>query len=230
MAIFLVDLENVGMSGLKGIEKLSENNRVEIFYGTKTGSIAFDKHVELSRLRVEIDYHKAAKTGKNYLDFQMGTYLGWLIGKGETGKFFIISKDTGYDSVIDFWKTQKPELTIVRQGQIQSEKADSTKAGAEKKETAKKAEKKEIAKKKENTKKTEKLPESVKKKIRKAVKDEKLQGGSYTRLYECVVKYSDKQAFNTALVKTFQQKRGNQLYTLIRDIFTEYHAEASAIK
>lgn len=276
MAIFLVDLENTGLSGLSGIDRLSEKNKVIIFYGTRTGSIAFDKHVELSSMRTPILYKKAEKTGKNYLDFQLSTYLGYLIGTGEACSFYIISRDTGYDSVIDFWKKQCPEVKIKRQGQIcreteqnaktekvhalpeeaavaqaaladvitaaeskspqegngrqaeaQKELKEELQAGKEEKREKPEAEAKKSKKgKSEEEKGAKKLPEGVKKKIRKAVEEENLKGGSYTKLYEYMQECTDKQKLNTALVKAFQQEKGNRLYKQILDVFLEYHTLA----
>ena len=42
----------------------------------------------------------------------LGSYLGYLIGKECTGqdeecKIVVISKDTGFDHIIEFWKTEK---------------------------------------------------------------------------------------------------------------------------
>ena len=40
----------------------------------------------------------------NALDFQLSTYLGACVQKHPEKKYYIISKDSGYDYVCDFWK------------------------------------------------------------------------------------------------------------------------------
>ena len=60
-----------------------------------------------------IEYIETHKVAKNYLDFQLATYLGFLIGKGEKGPVYIISQDTGFDSIVDFCaeETSKPSAS-----------------------------------------------------------------------------------------------------------------------
>ena len=41
----------------------------------------------------------------NALDFQLSSYLGYLIGLGyENANFYIVSNDKGYDCLCDFWQ------------------------------------------------------------------------------------------------------------------------------
>ena len=59
--------------------------------------------------KAAIEYIETHKVAKNYLDFQLATYLGFLIGKGEKGPVYIISQDTGFDSIVDFWRGRNIE-------------------------------------------------------------------------------------------------------------------------
>lgn len=113
MAIYLIDYENTGVKGLAGIERLKEEDQIILFYGPKTGAIPFDEHVKLSQSASHVEYIKTTKTAKNYLDFQLTTYLGYLIASTPVREYHVISKDSGYDSVIDFWS--KKGLVIKRQ-------------------------------------------------------------------------------------------------------------------
>jgi hypothetical protein len=104
--IFLVDFENVHTAGLKGIKTLTENDDVILFYSDKDeDAIAF-----IIELRDDIQYAKIVKNGQNALDFQLSSYLGFIIHKAVCENtladthFIIISKDSGYDCVISFWK------------------------------------------------------------------------------------------------------------------------------
>lgn len=286
MATYLVDLENTGLAGLSGLEELSAKDKVIVFYGTRTGSIAFDKHVELTKAKADVTYTKTERVAKNYLDFQLVTYLGYLIGSGQERVYYIISKDKGYDSCIEFWRKTNKQIAITRCESLQKQKAvtqptaqsDAGKvaqtAGGEHvdiqknptpepmqadqpvsggKQPKKKAsgktpstpkdsgkeasvqkasdratsDQKASGKKTPDQKKAQKpsLPESMRKKIRKAVKEEGLEAGSYKFIYDYVVKSSDKQKLNIALVKHFQQEKGNRLYKEILDVFAEYHKQ-----
>ena len=109
MGIYLVDYENVHNDGVTDIKKLSASDRVVIFYGDSIKSIPFETHVEMMASKAVIEYIETHKVAKNYLDFQLATYLGFLIGKGEKGPVYIISQDTGFDSIVDFWRGRNIE-------------------------------------------------------------------------------------------------------------------------
>lgn len=178
MGIYLVDYENVHNDGVTDIQKLSASDRVVIFYGDSIKSIPFETHVEMMASKAVIEYIETHKVAKNYLDFQLATYLGFLIGKGEKGPVYIISQDTGFDSIVDFWRGRNIEA--FRQPSIASpstpkdvslKKGTSTKKKKKKsdhvpkeskKETKEVKETKEIVEKKKPEKK--KLPEAIRKK------------------------------------------------------------------
>ena len=120
MATYLIDYENTGVKGLLGIEQLKEDDLIIIFYGPKTGAVPFDEHVKICQAASQVKYIKTTKTAKNYLDFQLTTYLGYLVGQTDVKEYYVISKDSGYDSVIDFWK--KWGIRIVRKENIAGQK------------------------------------------------------------------------------------------------------------
>jgi len=120
MATYLIDYENTGVKGLVGIEQLKEDDLIIIFYGPKTGAVPFDEHVKICQAASQVKYIKTTKTAKNYLDFQLTTYLGYLVGQTDVKEYYVISKDSGYDSVIDFWK--KWGIRIVRKENIAEQK------------------------------------------------------------------------------------------------------------
>ena len=110
MGIYLVDYENVHNDGVSNIKNLKETDHVVIFYGDSIRSIPFDTHVEMMTSRAKIEYIETHKTAKNYLDFQLATYLGFLIGQGEKGPVYLITNDTGYDSIVDFWTSRNLKI------------------------------------------------------------------------------------------------------------------------
>lgn len=130
MATYLIDYENTGVKGLVGIEQLKEDDLIIIFYGPKTGAVPFDEHVKICQAASQVKYIKTTKTAKNYLDFQLTTYLGYLVGQTDVKEYYVISKDSGYDSVIDFWK--KWGIRIVRKENIAGQKIAAKAAGKQK--------------------------------------------------------------------------------------------------
>jgi hypothetical protein len=105
--IFLVDFENVHTGGLKGTKLLFEEDELIIFYSENdTDSIDF-----IRELRDDIQYAKIVKNGQNALDFQLSSYLGFIIHKAhcestlDNTQFVIVSKDSGFECVAGFWKS-----------------------------------------------------------------------------------------------------------------------------
>lgn len=113
MSLYLVDYENVHDAGLKGIDSLKNSDKTIIFYSKNIKNIPFDLHVEIINSEAKSEYIKTGKTAKNYLDFQLSSYLGYCIGKGYNDKIIIVSKDTGYDAVVDLWKDRKINIKRV---------------------------------------------------------------------------------------------------------------------
>lgn len=103
MSTYLVDFENVGVGGMDGVEKLSDRDRVVIFYGKQAAAVPFERHIEIASSRAEVRYIKVDKTGKNFLDFQLSSYCGYLIGSTSENEFIIVSRDNGFGSMEDFW-------------------------------------------------------------------------------------------------------------------------------
>jgi len=204
MAIYLIDYENTGVKGLYGIEKLKEDDLIVVFYGPKTGAVPFDDHVRISSAVSHVEYIKTSKTAKNYLDFQLTTYLGYLVAHTGIKEYYVISKDSGYDSVVDFWKARG--MSVVRRETISTEKPKT---------------KKQVTMDNENEN-IKSVPESVRKKVRHTLKSENLQGGAYKKIYSCMMQATDKQTLNTALVRVFSQEEGNRYYKQIVPIFTEW--------
>ncbi len=112
MAIYLVDFENVKGEGLKGITELPENDTVIIFYSVNADKITFDIHQQINESKAHIDYYNAEIGIKNALDFQLVSFLGFLIAKEETQKFVIVSNDTGFSKVINFWKGMNFDVSL----------------------------------------------------------------------------------------------------------------------
>lgn len=104
MTVYLVDFENVRSEGLKGVDKLGEGDKVVIFYSKNAENISFDVHMLLSRSKAEIETFRILRGGRNSLDFQLSTYLGYLVMENCYKKIFIVSQDKGFLCAISFWE------------------------------------------------------------------------------------------------------------------------------
>lgn len=107
MSFYLVDYENA--KNLSGISKLSPDDHVIIFYSEKACTLTFETHLEILSSNAQIEY-KRVKVGKNNaLDFQLDSYLGYVISQNERSdcKYYIVAKDGGYSYIVTFWKKEK---------------------------------------------------------------------------------------------------------------------------
>lgn len=107
MSIYLVDYENVNADGLKDVGRLGSDDRVIVFYTANADKITFELHNRLNESAADISFLKVDAGGKNALDFQLSTYLGYLTAVYKEERFFIVSKDTGFNYIVNFWRERK---------------------------------------------------------------------------------------------------------------------------
>ena len=106
--IFLIDFENVHEKGLEGIGELSPDDAVHLFYTKNASKISLDI---LSEVKAKLAFHKV-NVGKQSLDMQLVSYLGYLIGTvGHEPEYIIVSNDTGFGNTLAFWGDKKVRLS-----------------------------------------------------------------------------------------------------------------------
>lgn len=104
MSVFLVDYENT--HSLSGIATLSKDDKVVIFYSQNANSLTFDTHKRIMESPATVEYKYVGTGSQNALDFQLSTYLGYLVSthKDNDEKIVIVSRDKGFNNVVSFWK------------------------------------------------------------------------------------------------------------------------------
>lgn len=171
MSVYLIDYENVHYAGWEGIDKLTNKDEVILFYSENASTIPMELHIQVVNSGANLRYIHVAKTAKNYLDFQLSALSGYLVAQTNQTEFVVVSKDTGFNAVVDFWNHQDfagREVRFSRREQIAE--VPAVKKAAPKK-AAKKTATQKTATKKIETKKTEpKKPETKKTEIKKEVK------------------------------------------------------------
>lgn len=98
--IFLVDGDNNIGTGLKGVDLLSDQDAVLIFY-QKAGLPLAKIQKLCAASRANIQYIESVRGGKNSIDFQIITELGVLVGQRAADYAYVISQDKGYAASID---------------------------------------------------------------------------------------------------------------------------------
>lgn len=104
MAIYLIDFENVHSDGLKGIEQLTNKDECYIFYSEHAGVLTFNMHKKISESRAKMYYVEAQVGMKNALDFQLVSYLGYMIREKPELNYCVVSNDKAFELVGRFWQ------------------------------------------------------------------------------------------------------------------------------
>lgn len=100
----LIDYENVQVKSLELLQ--GEYFRVYIFLGTNNTKLSRDLAVAVQSMGARAKYVELSSSGPNALDFYIAYYLGRLVLQEPLGFFHIISKDKGFDPLVEHLKTQ----------------------------------------------------------------------------------------------------------------------------
>ena len=187
MAYYLVDYENVKADGMYGVDQLGKKDCVCIFYSENASTLTFGLHEKLNQTKGKIALQKVEVGVKNALDFQLSTYLGYLIseneGKNET--YYIVSEDKGLAILTGYWAERgenvKTASDIAAAKEDLEEEKPSKTEKKEKKEKPGNPEKMEKAE-KESGEEREKPDQQKKFHGKKQQKKENAHSGQTTRL------------------------------------------------
>jgi hypothetical protein len=98
----LIDYENVQP---KDLDLLKEGSfGVKIFLGRNQSKIPVDLATALQPLGNNVEYVRLEANGSNALDFHIAYYVGKLSCGHPATRFYIISKDQGFDPLIEHLK------------------------------------------------------------------------------------------------------------------------------
>lgn len=99
MANYYIDYENVHNEGLKGVQKLQQEDKLHLFYSIKADTLKIDVVRQLMDCPATICFDKIVNGVENALDFQLITAL--MCNYSAEEKYYIISRDKGYDAAIE---------------------------------------------------------------------------------------------------------------------------------
>ena len=101
----LIDYENVQPTSLAGLD--AEHFRVLVFVGASQNKLTFETAAAVQKLGARAEYIKIARNGSNALDFHIAFHIGHLAAQDPSAFFHIISRDTGFDPLIQHLKERK---------------------------------------------------------------------------------------------------------------------------
>jgi hypothetical protein len=125
--IVLIDLESVQPASLGLLAP--DYFRVKVFVGATQSKLSFEMAAAMQQMGERAEYIKIAGVGKNALDFHIAYYIGRTAAQQPETFFHIISKDTGFDPLIQHLKEQKifcdrceclEDIPAVRAAQVKS--------------------------------------------------------------------------------------------------------------
>ena len=101
----LIDYENVQPTALAVLDQ--EPFQIIIFVGASQAKITFEVASALQSMGARAQYVKVSGNGSNALDFHIAFYMGQLAACEPDAYFHIISKDAGFDPLIQHLKSKK---------------------------------------------------------------------------------------------------------------------------
>ena len=101
----LIDYENVQVQSLALLN--GEHFHVRIFLGPNNTKLPVELVMAMQRLGSRGEYIVLETPGSNALDFHIAYYIGTLSAADPKGAFHIISKDTGFDPLIQHLRRRK---------------------------------------------------------------------------------------------------------------------------
>ena len=219
MNLYFIDYENVHKYGLKGITGVLPYGRIIIFYRDDDPTIRHLKALIAKCDSCPIELYQHSKTGTNYVDFQIDTYLGFMIGRYvDIDSIYIISCDKGYQAVRDFWEGKG--IKILRQPTISGEPLPGTILAKQKKASK--------AKKKKKKEKASKLPEAYQKSVITALSSFSLTDKQLKNICRCIAMCRTEKKLHNALNTALPNGSGKAVFDNIVSIYRKYLRDKTA--
>ena len=132
--VVLIDFESVQPDSIEALNQ--DHFQVLLFCGANQTKVPFELAVTLQKMGGRAQYVKISGVGPNALDFHIAYYIGKLAAEDPESFFHIVSRDKGFDPLIQHLKGQKilcvrsesiAEIPIIKSGTRKSptERADA---------------------------------------------------------------------------------------------------------
>lgn len=108
----LIDYENVQPATLELLTP--EQFQVIVFVGAAQSRLPFSVVESAQRLGARAEYVRICGQGANSLDFHIAYYIGKLSSENPSAAFHIVSRDTGFDPLIQHLKSKNIAVRRVK--------------------------------------------------------------------------------------------------------------------
>ena len=103
--IVLIDFESVQPDSLAELNQ--DHFKVLVFIGSNQTRMPVEVVTAMQGMGERAEYVRISGNGRNALDFHIAFYIGKLAERDPSAFFHIISKDTGYDPLVQHLKSKK---------------------------------------------------------------------------------------------------------------------------
>lgn len=127
----LIDYENVQPNYMAALD--TEHFHVLVFVGATQTKVTYEVASVLQEMGNRAEYVKISSSGSNALDFHIAYYIGKIAATEPESHFHIISKDSGFDPLIQHLKGKKIHALRVKSvAEIPLVKISNSKSASEK--------------------------------------------------------------------------------------------------
>lgn len=106
MIHYFIDLENVNKMGFIGLETIYEPTIIHVIASNKTPSINEQILYSTNKFDLYWKFEYAENGASDSLDIELAGYLGFEVAKNPNDTFYIVSKDKGYDSLLNSFRNK----------------------------------------------------------------------------------------------------------------------------
>ena len=109
---YLVDMENVFLRGLQGMNLPGENSEIRLFISNAmhTGNEKVKDGILNSKAKINSFFCSAST--KNAMDFEIAAYCGAALSRPSTKRISLISRDKGFLALADYVEKARPDVTF----------------------------------------------------------------------------------------------------------------------
>lgn len=109
---YLVDLENVGIKALRGIDLAEKDEEVVIFISNAMHTATTELLEDILRSKAVVRTFFCGASSKNAMDFEIAAFFGEIIKRPRTERISIISSDKGYQALKDYGRRVRKTVQL----------------------------------------------------------------------------------------------------------------------
>ena len=109
---YMIDLENVGIKALRGIDLTEENAEVVIFISNAAHIATTELQDDICTAKARVKTFFCGATCKNGMDFEIAAFFGEILKREDTERISIISNDKGYQALTDYAMRVRKSVSV----------------------------------------------------------------------------------------------------------------------